>query len=90
MEKECLAEKMNCFSHDAQHWRTAPLWEDESFCFCMNANNNTYSCLRTINQTHNYLYCEFTTGLITFYNLKKGKRILMIRSALKSSCFISR
>lgn len=72
MEKECLAEKMNCFSHDAQHWRTAPLWEDESFCFCMNANNNTYSCLRTINQTHNYLYCEFTTGLITFYNLKKG------------------
>ncbi|KAG5677028.1 hypothetical protein PVAND_006815 [Polypedilum vanderplanki] len=71
MEKECLAEKMNCFSHDSQHWRTAPFWDDESFCFCMNANNNTYSCLRTINQTHNYLYCEFTTGLITFYNLKK-------------------
>lgn len=73
MEKECLTEKMNCFSHDCNHWRTAPLWEDDPFCFCMNANNNTYSCLRTINQTHNYLYCEFTTGLITFYNLKKGE-----------------
>lgn len=71
MEKECLTEKMNCFSHDSNHWRTAPMWEDVPFCFCMNANNNTYSCLRTINNTHNYLYCEFTTGLITFYNLKK-------------------
>lgn len=36
----------------------------------MNANNNTYSCLRTINATHNFLYCEFVTGLVTFYNLK--------------------
>ncbi|XP_039490001.1 extracellular sulfatase SULF-1 homolog [Drosophila santomea] len=69
LEKECLSEKMNCFSHDNQHWRTAPLWNDSPFCFCMNANNNTYSCLRTINGTHNFLYCEFTTGLITFYNL---------------------
>lgn len=75
MEKECLTEKMNCFSHDSNHWRTAPMWEDKPFCFCMNANNNTYSCLRTINQTHNYLYCEFTTGLITFYNLKKGENL---------------
>ncbi|XP_058975403.1 extracellular sulfatase SULF-1 homolog isoform X2 [Musca domestica] len=70
LEKECLSEKMNCFSHDNSHWRTAPLWNDSPFCFCMNANNNTYSCLRTINATHNYLYCEFTTGLITFYDLK--------------------
>ncbi|CAD6992022.1 unnamed protein product [Ceratitis capitata] len=70
LEKECLSEKMNCFSHDNTHWRTAPLWNDSPFCFCMNANNNTYSCIRTINATHNYLYCEFTTGLITFYNLK--------------------
>ncbi|XP_017858455.1 PREDICTED: extracellular sulfatase SULF-1 homolog isoform X1 [Drosophila arizonae] len=69
LEKECLSEKMNCFSHDNQHWRTAPFWNDSPFCFCMNANNNTYSCLRTINATHDFLYCEFTTGLITFYNL---------------------
>uniref|UniRef100_A0A1A9UF31 Sulfatase N-terminal domain-containing protein n=1 Tax=Glossina austeni TaxID=7395 RepID=A0A1A9UF31_GLOAU len=71
LEKECLSEKMNCFSHDSSHWRTAPLWNDKPFCFCMNANNNTYSCIRTINSTHNYLYCEFTTGLITYYDLQK-------------------
>ncbi|XP_050085760.1 extracellular sulfatase SULF-1 homolog isoform X2 [Anopheles aquasalis] len=70
MEKECLSERMNCFSHDSNHWRTEPLWDDKPFCFCMNANNNTYSCIRTINQTHNFLYCEFTTGLVTYYNLR--------------------
>ncbi|XP_049950406.1 extracellular sulfatase SULF-1 homolog isoform X1 [Schistocerca serialis cubense] len=68
--KECLSEKMNCFNHDNDHWKTAPLWNDGPFCFCMNANNNTYACLRTINATHNFLYCEFVTGLITFYNLR--------------------
>lgn len=72
MEGSCIFEKMNCFSHDADHWRTAPLWDDQPFCFCMNANNNTYSCVRTINETHNFLYCEFTTGLVTFYNLRIG------------------
>ncbi|XP_021924162.1 extracellular sulfatase SULF-1 homolog isoform X2 [Zootermopsis nevadensis] len=70
LEKECLAEKMNCFNHDNDHWKTAPLWTEGPFCFCMNANNNTYSCLRTINATHNFLYCEFVTGLVTFYNLR--------------------
>ncbi|KAJ8670616.1 hypothetical protein QAD02_001875 [Eretmocerus hayati] len=70
LDKECIAEKMNCFEHDNDHWRTAPLWNAGPFCFCMNANNNTYSCVRTINATHNFLYCEFTTGLVTFYNLR--------------------
>ncbi|KAF4522398.1 hypothetical protein B566_EDAN012981 [Ephemera danica] len=70
MKQECLSEKMNCFTHDNSHWRTAPLWTDGPFCVCMNANNNTYSCLRTINATHNFLFCEFTTGLVTFYNLR--------------------
>ncbi|KAF0761980.1 putative extracellular sulfatase Sulf-1, partial [Aphis craccivora] len=70
LNKECMLEKMNCFNHDNDHWRTAPLWTEGPFCFCMNANNNTYSCLRTINGTHNFLYCEFVTGLVTFYNMK--------------------
>ncbi|XP_026685351.1 extracellular sulfatase SULF-1 homolog [Diaphorina citri] len=70
IEKECFSEKMNCFSHDNEHWKTAPFWTEGPFCFCMNSNNNSYSCLRTINVTHNFLYCEFVTGFITFYNLR--------------------
>lgn len=26
LEAECLSEKMNCFNHDNQHWRTPPFW----------------------------------------------------------------
>ncbi|XP_060516571.1 extracellular sulfatase SULF-1 homolog isoform X2 [Cylas formicarius] len=69
-EEECHSERMNCFEHDNDHWKTEPLWLAGPFCFCMNANNNTYSCIRTINTTHNFLYCEFTTGFVTFYNLR--------------------
>lgn len=65
----CNAEKMNCFTQDNNHWKTPPLWTEGPFCFCQNANNNTFWCLRTINESHNLLYCEFVTGFITFYDL---------------------
>uniref|UniRef100_A0A0N5ABB7 Sulfatase domain-containing protein n=1 Tax=Syphacia muris TaxID=451379 RepID=A0A0N5ABB7_9BILA len=68
---ECQLPQMNCFSHNADHWRTPPLWPAfyGEFCFCQNANNNTYWCLRTVNDTHNFLYCEFMTDFISFYDL---------------------
>ncbi|KAL0850008.1 hypothetical protein ABMA28_011918 [Loxostege sticticalis] len=70
LERLCESERMNCFRHDNDHWRTAPLWTAGPFCFCMSASNNTYNCVRTINATHNLLYCEFVTGLVTYYNLR--------------------
>ena len=41
------------------------------FCFCPNASNNTYWCIRKINDQENILYCEFITGYISFYDLNK-------------------
>ena len=63
-------ERLNCFSHNNEHWKTPPFWTSGNFCACTNSNTNTYSCVRNVNVTHNYLYCEFVSGTITYYNLK--------------------
>ncbi|OWF48613.1 extracellular sulfatase Sulf-2-like isoform X3 [Mizuhopecten yessoensis] len=67
--KDCNKPDMNCFTHDHTHWRTPPLWDYGPFCYCTNSNNNTYWCLRTVNQTHDLLYCEFINNFISYYDL---------------------
>ncbi|VDM79359.1 unnamed protein product [Strongylus vulgaris] len=33
--------------------------------------SNTYWCLRTINKEENFLYCEFVTEFVSFYDLNE-------------------
>ncbi|KAK3087110.1 hypothetical protein FSP39_001835 [Pinctada imbricata] len=66
----CKRSSMDCVLMDNSHWKTPPYWTNGPFCFCTNSVNNTYWCLRTVNQTHDLLYCEFINNFISYYDMK--------------------
>uniref|UniRef100_A0A7M5UVW7 Uncharacterized protein n=1 Tax=Clytia hemisphaerica TaxID=252671 RepID=A0A7M5UVW7_9CNID len=50
---------LKCFLMNKNYWKTPPYWTGPDFVACVNTANNTHWCLRTINSTHNFLYCKY-------------------------------
>merc|ERR1712226_631259 len=69
----CSQRGMKCSSMDRNHWKTPPFYDRDQFCYCQSASNNTYQCLRTVNEDQNYLFCRFTEEkLYEYYDYNKG------------------
>ncbi len=68
-KQDCHVEGMKCTSHDNDHWRVKPFWTLGHLCMCLNSVNNSYHCLRSINETHDFLYCEFITDFLEYFDM---------------------
>eukprot|EP00759_Apiculatamorpha_spiralis_P058356 PhF_6_TR9186/c0_g1_i1/m.14333/K01137/GNS; N-acetylglucosamine-6-sulfatase len=49
--------EMSCWGNS--NFSTPPYWYGHDVCACQDCLNNTYNCLRFLNDTHNFRYCEF-------------------------------
>ncbi|XP_071854810.1 extracellular sulfatase Sulf-2-like isoform X2 [Apostichopus japonicus] len=82
-ETGCKDAGMSCFYHDDTHWKTPPLWNDAPVCGCTNNQNNSYWCIRTINNTHNFLYCEYVTGFLEYFDMRPSKDPFQLTNAIR-------
>eukprot|EP01103_Thecamoeba_quadrilineata_P019769 TRINITY_DN8164_c0_g1_i1.p1 TRINITY_DN8164_c0_g1~~TRINITY_DN8164_c0_g1_i1.p1 ORF type:complete len:546 (+),score=102.31 TRINITY_DN8164_c0_g1_i1:152-1639(+) len=66
---QIVMDGVSCFSYD--QFAQPPYYQGDPFCTCDDATNNTYRCLRTVNATHDWQYCEFDQdgGFIEFYDV---------------------
>jgi len=68
-EKQCGGRGLACYTVDNESFQTEPRWTNGDACYCSNASNGTFFCIRGLNETDNYLYCEFMTNHTEYYNL---------------------
>ena len=52
----CGKRGLACFTVTQQSFLTEPRWDGEDDCFCSNASNGTFFCIRGISETGKFIY----------------------------------
>eukprot|EP00730_Choanoeca_flexa_P012646 TRINITY_DN4477_c0_g1_i1.p1 TRINITY_DN4477_c0_g1~~TRINITY_DN4477_c0_g1_i1.p1 ORF type:complete len:541 (+),score=160.36 TRINITY_DN4477_c0_g1_i1:26-1624(+) len=70
---DCQFGDMFCSFVGPEMNRHPPSWNKDPVCSCQDSHNNTYWCVRTldIDAGHNWLYCEFISGFVEFYDINQ-------------------
>ena len=50
-EKQCGGRGLACYTVDNESFQTEPRWTNGDACYCSNASNGTFFCIRGLNET---------------------------------------
>jgi len=65
-----LYDGVNCGLRGPTSFKTSPLWDGtETFSTIQDATNNTYACVRSIDDDADFQYCEWDSGEVEAFDL---------------------
>ena len=74
----CGKRGLACFTVDQNSFQTEPRWDGEDDCFCSNASNGTFFCIRGISEKGKFIYgMIFWRYFITRQGIRRWAEIML-------------
>jgi len=68
-----LDDGLDCGTRGANSFATPPYWSGETWSSIQDTANNTYACVRSINSTNDYQYCEWSSGECEYFDVMEDE-----------------
>uniref|UniRef100_A0A7S2DDX7 Sulfatase N-terminal domain-containing protein n=1 Tax=Octactis speculum TaxID=3111310 RepID=A0A7S2DDX7_9STRA len=68
-----LDDGLDCGTRGANSFLTPPYWSGETWSSIQDTANNTYGCVRSINSTKDYQYCEWDSGEVEYFDVTEDE-----------------